>query len=322
MSAVVTYAPDRIGYRYHVPDAAYAKGYHRGQDVRQIGPDGGSIITEVDAIDAGKVVYVGRPNALLQLTVVIDTGRANGRYESHSHMADVIVTVGQWVESGQRLGRNAGMDEKPGMVDGVHDHITITDAFNGAWMTWMDEYDPLPFINAAYQRAITGQSASGTARPFEEDDMSKEAEDAIFAVKAALLDGRPQSGMAVGALDLILGNTTDTIGRILPQGQPWDQLQLLVSLTTQILHAATPADVDVPKLLSDLEQRLKASFQQQFESFGVAIRAEILASLGNMTIDGGASKDDVEKATAAAIDSALSRIGVRLTLTPTSPIAQ
>lgn len=195
MTADITYAPDRIGYRYHVPDTAYEKGYHRGQDVRERGRRG-SIITDVDAIDDGRVVYVGRPNDLLGLTVVIDTGREQGRYESHSHMAGVVVSVGQQVQSGQRLGRNAAMDENPGMVDGVHDHITITDAYNGAWMTWMDECDPLPFIQAAYARAIGGSTAGGGGTPWqppvkEWDEMaSREEIRAEFAAEAGALLAR------------------------------------------------------------------------------------------------------------------------------------
>lgn len=185
MGADVTYAPDRIGYRYGVPDDAYSKGYHRGQDVRERGRGGGSVVTQVDAVDAGRVVYVGRPNGLLGLTVVIDTGRTRGRYESHSHLAGVVVSVGDWVVSGQNLARNAGMDEAPGMVDGPHDHITITDRFDGAWETWAPEYDPLPFIQAAYARAAS--TAGGNTQPFnpEEDDMFTEDDrarlDAVYA---------------------------------------------------------------------------------------------------------------------------------------------
>ena len=160
MSAATTYAPDRIGYRYGTPDSAYSKGYHRGQDVRLRGPYG-SLVTQVDAIDDGVVVYVGRPNGLLAWTVVIDTGRARGRYESHSHMADISVGVGQRVSSGDRLGRNASMREDRGFIDGSHDHVTITDYPGGAWETWRDEYDPLPFMQAAYARATQGGAAAG-----------------------------------------------------------------------------------------------------------------------------------------------------------------
>lgn len=167
MTADVTYAPDRIGYRYGVPDDAYTKGYHRGQDVRELNVDQtASVVTQVDAIDGGVVVYVGIPNHLLRLTIVIDTGRTEGRYESHSHLADDIVQVGQRVTSGQRLARNADMDESPGLVTAPHDHITITDYPDGAWETSRNEYDPLPFIQAAHDRAIR-------ARNEGDDDMTK-----------------------------------------------------------------------------------------------------------------------------------------------------
>lgn len=183
MSALDTYAPDRIGYRYGTPDSAYSKGYHRGQDVRKLNEAGtASVVTDVEAIDDGVVVYVGRPNGLLARTVVIDTGRARGRYESHSHMADISVGVGQRVSSGDRLGRNASMGEDHGFIDGVHDHVTITDRLDGAWVTWLEEYDPLPFMQAAYARATQGGNAAAStdARSFnrknptlqEDDDMA------------------------------------------------------------------------------------------------------------------------------------------------------
>ena len=163
MSAATTYAPDRIGYRYGVPDDAYSKGYHRGQDVRELNADEtASVVTAVDAIDDGTVAYVGIPNGLLRRTVVIDTGRARGRYESHSHLADINVSVGQHVASGQRIARNAAMNEGPGLVTAPHDHVTITDYLGGAWETWRDEYDPLPFMQAAYQRAKEGANDMGT----------------------------------------------------------------------------------------------------------------------------------------------------------------
>lgn len=171
MSALDTYAPDRIGYRYGTPDSAYSKGYHRGQDVRKLNEAGtASVVTDVEAIDDGVVVYVGRPNGLLARTVVIDTGRARGRYESHSHMADISVGHGQRVSSGDRLGRNAKMSEDRGFIDGVHDHVTITDYPGGAWETWRGEYDPLPFMQAAYARANTSHPTN-PVRQSEEDNI-------------------------------------------------------------------------------------------------------------------------------------------------------
>ena len=188
MSAATTYAPDRIGYRYGVPDDAYSKGYHRGQDVRKLNADEtASVVTAVDAIDDGTVAYVGIPNGLLRRTVVIDTGRARGRYESHSHMADISVGVGQRVSSGDRLGRNAAMNEGPGMVTAPHDHVTITDYLGGAWETWRDEYDPLPFMQAAYQRAREGANDMGTLDNTEENYQNF----ARFLQRALKFDIRP-----------------------------------------------------------------------------------------------------------------------------------
>ena len=198
MSAATTYAPDRIGYRYGVPDNAYSKGYHRGQDVRLRGPYG-SLVTQVDAIDDGVVVYVGRPNGLLAWTVVIDTGRAKSRYESHSHMADISVGVGQRVSSGDRLGRNASMDEDHGFIDGVHDHVTITDRFDGAWVTWLDEYDPLPFMQAAYARATQGSAAAGGgANTFHPTNQVRQSEEDNIMLMIKLKGTRNDHLVALG----------------------------------------------------------------------------------------------------------------------------
>lgn len=212
MSALDTYAPDRIGYRYGTRDSAYSKGYHRGQDVRKLNEAGtASVVTDVDAIDDGTVVYVGRPNGLLARTVVIDTGRARGRYESHSHMADISVGVGQRVSSGDRLGRNASMGEDHGFIDGVHDHVTITDRFDGAWVTWLGEYDPLPYMEAAYQRAR--QIASGSlagAETKEWDEMA--TRDEVKAAMREALDERSFGAASIvpltdGGIYLVSGIT-------------------------------------------------------------------------------------------------------------------
>ena len=224
MSAATTYAPDRIGYRYGTPDRAYSKGYHRGQDVRKLNESGtASVVTDVEAIDDGVVVYVGRPNGLLAWTVVIDTGRARGRYESHSHMADISVGVGQRVSSGDRLGRNASMREDRGFIDGSHDHVTITDRFDGAWVTWLDEYDPLPFMQAAYARA-----AGGGARPFipeEEPDM--DASDKAIAAQTA--------------------TDVSVIKQLLTETQQWKGIGQLVSETYTMVEV-------IKQLISETEQ--------------------------------------------------------------------
>ncbi len=199
MSAATTYAPDRIGYRYGTPDRAYSKGYHRGQDVRKLNEAGtASVVTDVEAIDDGTVVYVGRPNDLLARTVVIDTGRARGRYESHSHMADISVGVGQRVSSGDRLGRNASMNEDHGFIDGVHDHVTITDRLDGAWVPWVDEYDPLPFMQAAYARATQGSAAAGGANTFHPTNPVRQSEEDNIMLMIKLKGARADHLVAVG----------------------------------------------------------------------------------------------------------------------------
>ena len=233
MSAATTYAPDRIGYRYGTPDRAYSKGYHRGQDVRKLNESGtASVVTDVEAIDDGVVVYVGRPNGLLAWTVVIDTGRARGRYESHSHMADISVGVGQRVSSGDRLGRNASMREDRGFIDGVHDHVTITDRLDGAWTTWLGEYDPLPYMQAAYERA-------NQIRQSEEDDMDAtqaaqlaQAATDISVVKQMLAETQQWKGVIATTSET--NTTVGIIKQLLMETEQWTGIDTRVS---QILAA-------------------------------------------------------------------------------------
>ncbi|WP_242085969.1 M23 family metallopeptidase [Microbacterium lacticum] len=228
MSAATTYAPDRIGYRYGTPDSAYSKGYHRGQDVRLRGPYG-SLVTQVDAIDDGVVVYVGRPNGLLAWTVVIDTGRARGRYESHSHMADISVGVGQRVSSGDRLGRNASMGEDHGFIDGVHDHVTITDRFDGAWVTWLDEYDPLPFMQAAYARATQGGNAAGSGgTPFNpEPNLILEEDNTMLMLRIKVGSGTHLCALGNGVFrHFIPQDPYDKVMKVSRSADDWQDITL------------------------------------------------------------------------------------------------
>lgn len=151
MNLQEAYAPERLGRPWGFKSSDYAGGYHRGLDVRkQNAGRTASIVTDVIAIHSGTVTYVGRPNKSLELTIVIDRGEGvKGRYESHSHSADASVKVGDRVEGGDRLARNARMNERPGQIRGVHDHVVISDWVDGAWNTRRATYDPMPFIEAA-----------------------------------------------------------------------------------------------------------------------------------------------------------------------------
>lgn len=147
------YGDDRLGrpYKFWAPKTYTMKGYHRGQDIRkQNERETASVVTDVLSLSAGKVVRIERPNELLELTIVVDTGRrGRGRYEFHSHNAEPVVRKGQKVAAGEKLARNAAEDENPGTAwGGPHDHLVISDYADGAWMN-RPEYDPLPFIREA-----------------------------------------------------------------------------------------------------------------------------------------------------------------------------
>lgn len=153
------YAADRIGRAWMVPSKDYAGGYHRGLDVREVHPSGNySVVTDVIAISNGVVDYIGRPNTLLGPTIRIK--RDEGGYEFHSHSI-ATATTGTRTTAGTRLGRNARMNEKPGQVGGVHDHIVVSDHADGAWNTSRPTRDPLPIIRAV----LAEPAGDGGSRP-------------------------------------------------------------------------------------------------------------------------------------------------------------
>lgn len=166
-----SYAPARMGrkYGYRDPKVYTMKGYHRAQDIRKLDPSGRfSVVSDVHSLSAGKVVYIGRPNDLIELTIVVDTGRRRGRYEWHSHNAEPVVKIGQKVGAGQKLCRNAAADENPGTAwSGPHDHMGISDYIDGAWRN-RPEYDPLPFIRealAAVDKPKPTPKPAGVSKP-------------------------------------------------------------------------------------------------------------------------------------------------------------
>lgn len=186
-----SFQQSRWGRRYGYRDPIYAKGYHRGQDLRAQNKAGtASVVVDVHTLSAGTVVYVGRPNNSLGMTVVIDTGRKRGRYESHSHMAGVVVKVGQKVAADQKLGRNARMNENPGLVTGVHDHMTITDFLDGAWNTGRPEYDPLPFI----RDALAAAAGTGDPTPLPTPDPTPDEDEEIEMLFARLTEKKAPNG--------------------------------------------------------------------------------------------------------------------------------
>ena len=138
------YAPDRIGRPWGYRSTDYATGAHRGQDIRQTDPTGSySIPTSVVAISDGTVDYIGRPSTALGPTIRIR--RDGGGYEFHSHTIATVPT-GTHTTAGTVLGRNAHLDENPGQIDGVHDHIVFSDYSDGAWNTVRPTLDPYPII--------------------------------------------------------------------------------------------------------------------------------------------------------------------------------
>lgn len=144
------YADERWGRRYGYPSSIYATGYHRGQDIRkQNAAKTASVSHNVLALDKGRVVAVTR-KLKIGLTIVIDTGRERGRYESHSHLRGSRVKVGDTVLRGTWIADTDTNRLTAGTSwGGPHDHIVIGNSSDAAWNTARTTFDPRPFIRLA-----------------------------------------------------------------------------------------------------------------------------------------------------------------------------
>lgn len=154
---------------------------------------------------------------------------------------------------------------------------------------------------------LGSESPAGGGTPIEEDDMTEPRVIAMIEDIQNKLSVSKDAGY--GRPEVIQQRVDAILGRILPAGQPWDQLQLLVSLATQNLNAATSKSVDVPKLIEQLRTDLSADLSRQLREFSVSLRAEIIANAATFTVDGRLPGEDV----AAAVDDALAKLGVPVT---------
>jgi hypothetical protein len=169
--------------------------------------------------------------------------------------------------------------------------------------------------------------AGGGATPFnpEEDDMANvsDAEKAALLAAAAriekldslLFNGAPGDSSR-RFIDVIYSSVTDTANRVRgPLSEPFDMVQRIRSVVEGLASSMTPSGVDVPKLMLEMETRLRDAFISEFEAFSVAIRAEVLAGLGGLQLE-GMTAAQVQEAAGAAIDERLRRIGIQLTIAP------
>jgi hypothetical protein len=180
MSIIDAYDPDtRWGRAFGVVDRVnYSPPLyqHRGQDIRKTDPTGSySVPTDVISLSAGVVSHAFTARATGR-EVVVDTGRARGRYEIHCHCVTPQAR-GSRVSAGQRIARNATASQNPGTGwTAPHDHLVISDYPDAAHTPSRPVYDPRPFI-----RAALASTAGGGATPFQEDDMyDAEAEQRLF----------------------------------------------------------------------------------------------------------------------------------------------
>lgn len=141
------YGTERWGRAYGYRDSIYAGGWHRGQDIRKQNQNKTASVThEVRAIRSGKVVYVGR-KLKIGLTIVLDVGDV---FESHSHLRNAQVKVGETVSKGELLAWTDTNRLTAGTSwGGPHDHVVFGKFYDTAWNTTRTPIDPRPFIRAA-----------------------------------------------------------------------------------------------------------------------------------------------------------------------------
>jgi hypothetical protein len=160
---------------------------HRGQDLRKTDPTGSySVPTDVVSLSAGRISHLYTATATGR-EVVVDTGRARGRYEIHCHSA-YFPGLGAPVGPGTVITRNATAGERPGTGwTAPHDHFVISDYPDAAHVPSRPVYDPRPFILAA----LAGP-AGGGAQPFdpEEDDVNDRQNMILEHLYQELLPGK------------------------------------------------------------------------------------------------------------------------------------
>lgn len=143
---------------------------------------------------------------------------------------DVVATgVGLWVA---QYGTNSGTPQLAPSIAGW-----------SSWALW--QYTSTATCPGIAGHVDTNQIApgwSGNGTPIGEDEMQADERAALFAVKAALLDGRPETGMAKGALDVIYGDTRDVHDRMMAAtGGQWDAFDELIKNTRAIIASLNTA---------------------------------------------------------------------------------
>lgn len=132
--------------------------------------------------------------------------------------------VGQKVTEGML----AGVMGATGLVDGRHLHFEIR------VMPADTPIDPELFLRGGSTAGVETPERPPVA-PIEEDDMQADEREALMAIKAALLDGIPQTGMAKGRLDAIYDATETVRSRLFSStGGNWDAFDELIRNTREL----------------------------------------------------------------------------------------
>ncbi|MEU6352146.1 peptidoglycan DD-metalloendopeptidase family protein [Streptomyces sp. NPDC047072] len=109
---VAPVADTTIGTRYHASGSMWSSGYHTGVDFPV--PTG----TPIRAVGPGTVVTAGWSSAYGYQVVI---KHADGKYSQYAHQSKLLVSVGQKVSGGQRIGYSGAT----GNVSGPHLHFEI-----------------------------------------------------------------------------------------------------------------------------------------------------------------------------------------------------
>lgn len=150
--------------------------------------------------------------------------------------------------------------------------------------------------------------AAGEAQPFEEDEMTAADAQNVIDKLTAHINSQFANFLLTphgwGYPEQTARATAEVLDRIRgPKDVPWDYLQRASSILEALASASSPAGVDVPKLLAEIEERLRSTFQQEFESFELAVRAQIVVAFHEVE---GVSPEVVE----AAVDKALGTLRI------------
>lgn len=225
--------------------------------------------TPLHAAASGVVVDIGtsiQPATGYFITLDLD----DGRRIRYLHLSAIYVQRGWRVDRGSVIGLSGatGYGEQDwswnvAETGGAHVHTTL-------WRTQRYTFGSDATLDPEiYMTETPGSSsgAGGNSTPFEEDDMQQDERDALFEIKAALLNGRGDLNPGESFISSMIYNAKDTNNKVSIPGVNYGRPEVIQQRTEAILAmlgGLTPGgQIDTEALASKLREGLGAEIANE-----------------------------------------------------------